>query len=466
MITRVEIDGFRNFIDFSVDLYPLQVIAGPNSSGKSNFFDLLLLLSRLAGNDNLSIAFSGIRGDPIQQFTTSKPGTFLKTIRIAVEAIVPKRIRDPWGETADLKNTHLRYSLQLNVDKGTHGSPLINISDEKLTTLRKKESLSKLVHFKTTNIFKKYLIWGKRSPDCISTERNKGKVVLHQDSRSGRKREYHLKDLQGTVLSAANTATFPHAFAMRQELSKINQLQLEPEALRKPSKIGIFKDSQEQRFGIHGSNMPAVVARIKEKDPKLLALISSDLRSVVKDAKSVDVYKDEIHDQYIAQVLFTHGGPFPASLLSDGTLRILSLSTMKHDDQNEGVLCFEEPENGIHPECMRGLLRILKGLALDEDESTTKTRHYSNLRQVLVNTHSPSLVSIVEQKNLLFAETSRYYSEKLNDTVLVGRFLHVRDELPLRSPREQRQFITRNEVIDFLSTVKKENWIEDKQHEE
>jgi AAA15 family ATPase/GTPase len=48
MLTQIEIDGFKTFKDFKVELAPFQVIVGPNGSGKSNLFDALQLLSRLA----------------------------------------------------------------------------------------------------------------------------------------------------------------------------------------------------------------------------------------------------------------------------------------------------------------------------------------------------------------------------------------------------------------------------------
>ena len=41
MLTRIEIDGFKTFEDFSLALGPLTVIAGTNASGKSNLFDAI-----------------------------------------------------------------------------------------------------------------------------------------------------------------------------------------------------------------------------------------------------------------------------------------------------------------------------------------------------------------------------------------------------------------------------------------
>ncbi len=51
MLTRIGIRGFKAFQDFSLDLGPFLSRVGPNASGKSNLFDGIRLLSRLAAFD-------------------------------------------------------------------------------------------------------------------------------------------------------------------------------------------------------------------------------------------------------------------------------------------------------------------------------------------------------------------------------------------------------------------------------
>ncbi len=51
MITLIELDGFKTFQDFKLELSPFQVIVGPNGAGKSNLFDALRLLTRLVDTD-------------------------------------------------------------------------------------------------------------------------------------------------------------------------------------------------------------------------------------------------------------------------------------------------------------------------------------------------------------------------------------------------------------------------------
>src|SRR5260221_12770773 len=93
VLTKIEIDGFKTFKDFKVELAPFQVIVGPNGSGKSNLFDALKLLSLLTDND-LSTAFQGLRGDADELFTTLPDGKSVDQIRIAVEMLVNRKLRD------------------------------------------------------------------------------------------------------------------------------------------------------------------------------------------------------------------------------------------------------------------------------------------------------------------------------------------------------------------------------------
>ena len=51
MVTRLELDGFKTFRSFAVDLSPFQVIVGPNNAGKSNLFDALMEFLVLHGLD-------------------------------------------------------------------------------------------------------------------------------------------------------------------------------------------------------------------------------------------------------------------------------------------------------------------------------------------------------------------------------------------------------------------------------
>ena len=91
MITRIEIDGFKSFQDFTLDLAPFQVIIGPNGCGKSNLFDAIQLLSDLADMP-VNEAMQRVRGDVRELFSALPDGTRAERMRFAVEMRVPPTV--------------------------------------------------------------------------------------------------------------------------------------------------------------------------------------------------------------------------------------------------------------------------------------------------------------------------------------------------------------------------------------
>ena len=96
MITRIEIDGFKAFRNFSMEFTPLTVIAGTNASGKSNLFDALQLLSRLAETD-LKTAFNEQRGEAAELFTQYGPEQYSDLMKFGAELLVARQVTDNWA---------------------------------------------------------------------------------------------------------------------------------------------------------------------------------------------------------------------------------------------------------------------------------------------------------------------------------------------------------------------------------
>lgn len=112
-------------------------------------------------------------------------------------------------------------------------------------------------------------------------------------------------------------------------------------------------------------------------------------------------WSDERRELLTLQVSDRHGTPHPARALSDGTLRFLALAVLQLDPQAQGLICLEEPENGIHPERIPAMLQLLRDIATDPEEPVDAD---NPLRQVIVNTHSPAVVLQVPDDSLLVAE--------------------------------------------------------------
>jgi hypothetical protein len=128
--------------------------------------------------------------------------------------------------------------------------------------------------------------------------------------------------------------------------------------------------------------------------------LANRLSELIANVREIRVDRDEKRELLTLMVMAADGTVLPARALSDGTLRFLALAILELDPQTPGVLCLEEPENGIHPDRIPAMLRLLQDIATDPSEPADDT---NPLRQVIVNTHSPSVVMAVPDASLLLA---------------------------------------------------------------
>lgn len=389
MITKIKIDGFKTFRGFEMEFSPLTVIAGTNASGKSNLFDALQLLSRLAEVD-LRTAFSEQRGEAAELFTNYGEDFYSEEIHFAVELLLNRKVRDNWGGEADLKYTRLKYELRIKRRKNDSGLEDLFVTHEHLETLKHNED-----KWVKDHIPKKYIeSWrpkvstGRRGTPYIETEAPKA-IIIRQDEKGGNKKEFPISaGITQSILSGVNSVDFKHAFAVKEELKNWKFLQLNPQSLREPTRqdIGI-RDTITQS----GQNLAAALHRIKLNDEYALKDISRKLNNLLPNIIEVNVYNDKANRQFIIKIKSEDGREFSSRVLSEGTLRLLALCIFQFDEQHNGLLCFEEPENGIHPARIKDMVCLLKDLSVSFNDKDTP------LRQVIVNTHSPLLVNEVFQ---------------------------------------------------------------------
>jgi len=391
MITYIKIDGFKSFRNFEMEFTPLTVIAGANASGKSNLFDALKLISRLAETDNLKKAFSEQRGEFFELFTQYDDQHYANQIRFEIEMLVDKYVKDGWGNRAKLKYTRLRYELAIKRFTNEIGLEDLAVIEEKLVNLKHQEDQwIKVIPRKNLENWRPKVGSGRRDRPYIFTELKNHipTVIVPQDGvQGGNKRTFPLVDASRTVLSSFDTVDFPHILAAKEEMRSWKFLQLNPEDLRQPSSKQVSQD----KITSSGKNLAAALFRIKQQDDRRLTEISRKLNSFLPDFIQVDVYDDKENKQYVIKLRDKEKKEFSSRVLSEGTLRLLALCILEFDEAHNGLLCFEEPENGIHPFRVKSMVELLKDLSADFNDT-----HFS-LRQVIINTHSPSLVNLLRK---------------------------------------------------------------------
>jgi ABC-type multidrug transport system ATPase subunit len=199
-------------------------------------------------------------------------------------------------------------------------------------------------------------------------------------------------------------------------------LQLEPSSLRQPDEF-----TASTKLETDGSHLAATLDHLArterqkngqpddEVDNPVYYEIANRLAHLIEDVDKVWVDRDNRRELLTLMVTSRDGTSHPAKALSDGTMRFLALAVLELDPEAQGLLCLEEPENGIHPERIPKILQLLQDIATSTDEALGLD---NPLRQVIINTHSPAVVMQVPEDSLLVAE--------LRETVRSGqRFKRV-----------------------------------------
>lgn len=158
------------------------------------------------------------------------------------------------------------------------------------------------------------------------------------------------------------------------------------------------------------------------------------------------------------------GLPFSARVISDGTLRVLALLTLLHDPKRRGLICFEEPENGVHPARVKRLVQRLRNMVtrLSDYESTDGEQPLS---QLLLNSHSPVVLSALLDQNLnpeegevLFADTTSLTDPIRKEVRRKTRLRAIQSAMQqeLFDKDTQPPFVSSFEVKNILETVSAE----------
>ncbi|PJF39319.1 MAG: ATPase, partial [Phototrophicales bacterium] len=332
MITHIEISGFKSFQNLSIDLRPFQVLIGPNGVGKSNLFDAISLLSDLADNNTLYDAFRKNRGEVNELFSISDDvqDNTMRTMSFAVEMLIAKTVTDALGVTADVTSSRLRYELtiQLRKDKDS-GFQRMYVVHESLDAITERKDKWYKKHIPSSH--RTSWIVRNRRGAYISTE--SGTIYKHQDGRQGRKQETPIGQIERTILSTINSTEYPTAYAVRQEMLNWKFLQLNPLELRTPSHI-YDPDELTQ----DGSNLAAVLHRLANENEFALKDVSLDMANLVPGILEISVKPSREREEFLIEATSVDGSKFSSRILSDGTLRLLTLVTLRNDPKHFGLL--------------------------------------------------------------------------------------------------------------------------------
>jgi len=386
MITLIEAKNFRCLRYIRQPLGPFHVLVGPNASGKTTFLDVIAFLGQLVSDGLESAIYE--RTQNFKDLTWGREGDGFE---LAIEAAIPD---DKLSLLKDKDFDTIRYEVSLGIDET---SEEFIIKFEKV--LLKKQSKAE----KGTQR-KLFPYWAAESPNTVISPKtvrmNRTIVTKNPNGNDNFYSEVHPASGKGWAPSfklgprksalgnlPEDESKFPVSTWLKKFLNEgVQQFILNSKLIQRPSPPG-----QVRGFKPDGSNLPWVVDSLYRKHPDVFKSWINHLQTALPDLENIRIFERAEDKHRYLMLRYREGLEVPSWMASDGTLRLLALTLPAYLPDLTGVYLIEEPENGIHPKAVDTAYQSLSSV-------------YG--AQVLLATHSPVILSMVEaEKVLCFAKT-------------------------------------------------------------
>lgn len=353
MLTAITLENFKSYRSARLPLAPLTVLIGANASGKSNAVEAMRLLSWLAQGQKLS------------------------AIRYAIhdgEQVVRGKVQD----LAYCEGDSFSIGCETDHDDFNRLSMTVSLREDGLHLAGEQ-------------------VAGIRLPLYDLDQPSTGpstdvRVAYDNFSRGGKKPHVVCSDQMAIFTQLTSPATFDAKhrksretipkIARAYEASLGSMLFLDPV----PARMRDYSFPGEHRLNGDGSNISSVLWDLTE-GARSTDEATADVLGFVKSLPEQNIagfdFLKEPRGGVMIQLEETFGAQtrrYDASLLSDGTLRVLAIAAAMLSAQSGSLVVIEEIDNGVHPSRARHLLDSIRNLA-----------RRRNLR-VLLSTHNPALL--------------------------------------------------------------------------
>ena len=348
LIKSLHIRGMLSFQDMFIDMRPLNVLIGPNASGKSNLIEIVALLQSLPGDLAGFIRQSGGISEWLWK-GEEKRNELARSGRI--EAILSSYVPTSIVPTS----MSLRYLIDI-----TDMFQRLDVLSERLEDEYPVKECDRPFEY-----FQVRAGAGSIVSDIIRTTESSTRQIKEGDLSTGQSILHEIRD---------PTTNVEITFLGR----RLSETRIYREwnigrksAVRKPQPADAPNDFLNESF----SNLALVINQL-QRGPAIRE-IEENLREFYELYEQIGVSVEADG----AQLWLREKGlqdAIPATRLSDGTLRYLALLTILCHPTPPPLICIEEPELGLHPDMIPQIGKLL----LSASERT----------QLIVTTHSKALI--------------------------------------------------------------------------
>jgi predicted ATPase len=150
---------------------------------------------------------------------------------------------------------------------------------------------------------------------------------------------------------------------------------------------GSNDDAGAPGIGTEGSNVPTLLDYFLRRDRKTFAEIVEALKLLVPGLQDLSIATTQPELRRL-DLIVEKGLRIPADLTSTGVRLLLVFVALAYHPTPPRTILLEEPENGIHPKRLADVLDLLRGI--------TKGRFCGHAAQIILTTHSPYLLDLVD----------------------------------------------------------------------
>lgn len=350
LLRTIRLVDFKSYADATLHLAPLTLLIGPNSSGKSNLVEAIRILSRMARGQRVDEVFRDLR-----EKDEHLRGDLLDLPRQGCTEFELGCAFEPVVERYD------QYRVRVRADGRT-----ARIVDESIWSDEQRVPLFQLKqaaagHLHDVPVAYNNFARGPNKPEITCTDQQLILTQLLTPARFGSKRAQQAVPELCRALSAG--------------LADTVILEADPREMRG------YSLPDQHRLTLSGSNVSGVLERISHHDS--FAWVMELIEDLPEQPIASLAFDTEPRGDVRVKLTETFGGTkrsWPATVLSDGTLRVLGIVAAVYSAPHGALVIIEEFDNGVHPSRAAGLLSRLLSIA--------KSRKL----RLLLSTHNPAML--------------------------------------------------------------------------
>lgn len=334
MLTRYHVENFKQLKEVEVQFQPLTIIIGPNGAGKSTLLQSI---------------------DFLKAFVSTSIDFYLERKSIDFHELFHKSYQEKV-----VARKKIYWDIQVQLDDHTY---------EYQVSITNQKQLSEKLSMNGKELFSRHMQTFK---------------VAEGEPFEGE----FLNPNAGFLASITENQRhkYPSLYNFKNFLQHIRTFLIwDPTVLRSRSR-GV-----KEGLGDHGQELAAVLAEMKRKKPDSFQQMIQRLQTILPNLEDVSVktssngWKEIILNERQRNGLVS----FSRNQMSDGTLRLLAMATLRYGMEHYSLISFEEPENGIHPPVLKKAVAMIQEL--------TQLR-YPLKSQVMMTTHNAELIELFQDQ--------------------------------------------------------------------